>query len=138
MTTGSWVAGPSTSTTRTDSAAAKKMRGKYLNGVSIDADSVKDSDVELIYAQPDPDASDEQQLIEMIAGAAPEKTIFHKGRVRGATLVNLPAFVDATLELTGDLSMLDEQPLTAGRRGAYDDISHEPQDTGHHRSRVER
>jgi hypothetical protein len=94
-------------------AAARKMRGKYLNGVSIDADSVKDSDVELIYAQPDPNASDEQQLIEMIAGAAPEKTIFHKGRVRGATLVNLPAFVDATLELTGDLSMLDEQPLTA-------------------------
>lgn len=88
--------------------AARKMKNKYLNGVSIDADSVKESDVELVYAQPDLDATEEEQLIEMLSGAAPEKTIFHKGRVRGATLVNLPAFVEASLELTGDLSMLDE------------------------------
>jgi hypothetical protein len=111
--------------------AARKMKGKYLNGVSIDADSVKESDVELVFAQPDPSMSEEQQLIEMMAGAAPEKTIFHKGRVRGATLVNLPAFVGASLELTGDLSMLDEEPLTAAGgkvrryirdlRGRFDD-----------------
>lgn len=93
--------------------AARKMKNKYLNGVSIDADSVKESDVELVYAQPDPNATEEQELIEMLSDAAPEKTIFHKGRVRGATLVNLPAFVGASLELTGDLSMLDELPMIA-------------------------
>jgi hypothetical protein len=110
--------------------AARKMKNKYLNGVSIDADSVKNADIELVFAQPDPNATEEEQLIEMMSGAPPEKTIFHRGRVRGATLVNLPAFVGASLELTGDLTMLDEQPLTAAggvrkyirdRLGRFDD-----------------
>lgn len=96
--------------------AARKMRGKYLRGVSIDADSVKETDVELVYAQPDPSITEEAQLIEMIAGSAPELTIFHNGRVRGATLVNLPAFVGASLNLTGDLSMLDDSMVATGNR----------------------
>lgn len=120
--------------------AARKMKNKYLNGVSIDADSVKNADVELIYAQPDPNATEEEQLLEVMMGAPPEKTIFHRGRVRGATLVNLPAFVGASLELTGDLSMLDEQPLTAtgGKvrryvrdiRGRFDDDPSKGNDEG--------
>ena len=93
--------------------AARKMKNKYLNGVSIDADSVKESDIELIYAQPEPGATEEEQLLEMMMGAPPDKTIFHRGRIRAATLVNVPAFVGASLELTGDLSMLDETVITA-------------------------
>lgn len=119
--------------------AAKKMKGKYLNGVSIDADSVKETDVELIYAQPEPGATEEEQLLEMMMGAAPDKTIFHRGRIRAATLVNVPAFVGASLELTGDLSMLDEDVVTAAGgvrkyirdlRGRFDDDPTKGNDNG--------
>jgi hypothetical protein len=86
--------------------AARKMKGKYLRGVSIDADSVKDSDVELVYAQPDPGLDEDANALQALF-ANPELTIFHTGRVRGATLVNLPAFVEASLNLIGDTSILD-------------------------------
>ena len=86
--------------------AARKMKGRYLNGVSIDADSVKDTDIELVFAEPDPAASEVEQVMSQLA-ANPQLTIFHSGRMRGATLVNLPAFVEASLTLVGDTSALD-------------------------------
>ena len=87
-------------------------------GVSVDVDKVKDADVEMIYAD------------EEAAGgfmAKPETTIFHRGRIRGATLVAFPAFVEAKLHFTnqvltadGDCGCEDEayefdadEPLTA-------------------------
>jgi hypothetical protein len=63
-------------------------------GVSVDVDKVKDADVEMIYAD------------EEAAGgfmAKPETTIFHRGRIRGATLVAFPAFVEAKLHFTNQV-----------------------------------
>lgn len=59
-------------------------------GVSVDVDKVKDADVEMVFAEDD-------------AGgfmAKPELTVFHRGRIRGATLVAFPAFVEAKLAFT--------------------------------------
>jgi len=65
-----------------------------VGGVSVDVDKVKDADVELVFA----DAEDGGNPF-----AKPETTIFHRGRVRGATLVPFPAFVEAKLKFTGAL-----------------------------------
>jgi hypothetical protein len=61
-------------------------------GVSVDVDRVKDADVEMVYAD---DESGEGGMF-----AKPETTIFHRGRIRGATLVAFPAFVEAKLAFT--------------------------------------
>lgn len=59
-------------------------------GVSVDVDSVKDADVEMVY--------------EAEAGlmSKPSMTIFNRGRIRGATLVAFPAFVEAKLNFVGE------------------------------------
>ncbi len=70
--------------------AARRMRDNFLNGISIDPDDISDSDVELIF--PEGDGEDDEMAMFF---AAPELTIFHAGRVRGATLCDIPAFKDA-------------------------------------------
>lgn len=85
-------------------------------GVSVDVDKVKDADVEMIYAD------------EEAAGgfmAKPETTIFHRGRIRGATLVAFPAFVEAKLHFDNQVTTAsadvdcgcdevdEDEPLTA-------------------------
>lgn len=60
-------------------------------GVSVDVDKVKDADVEMVFAE-----SDGAPNIM----AKPELTVFHRGRIRGATLVAFPAFVEAKLSFT--------------------------------------
>lgn len=70
--------------------AHRLMKEKRFNGVSVDVDSVKNADVELVY----------EDGVEAAGGmAAPSMQIYHKGRIRGATLVAFPAFVEASLEL---------------------------------------
>lgn len=63
-------------------------------GVSVDVDKVKDADVEMVYADSEQGAN---------PFAKPETTIFHRGRVRGATLVAFPAFVEAKLKFTNQV-----------------------------------
>lgn len=84
-------------------------------GVSVDVDNVKDADVEMVFA--DDESGDGSNMF-----AKPETTIFHRGRIRGATLVAFPAFVEAKLAFTGDVLTasgescgcdLDEDPLVA-------------------------
>lgn len=76
-----------------------KVKGGFLRGVSIDADSIGDADVEMVW--PD-DANegmeDEGDIFEMLF-AQPEKMIFHAGRIRAATLVDIPAFAEAYVAL---------------------------------------
>ncbi len=67
----------------------------FLRGISVDPDSIKDADVELIF--PEGDGSEEDELMMMFA--APELMVFHAGRLRAATLVNIPAFVEAQIWL---------------------------------------
>lgn len=78
--------------------AHAKIKGQYLRGVSVDVDSIKDADMELIWAEPDPDGeNDPDPFAQMFA--APEKVVFHKGRIRAATLVDIPAFAEAYIAL---------------------------------------
>jgi len=65
-----------------------------VGGVSVDVDKVKDADVEMVFA----DSEDGSNPF-----AKPETTIFHRGRIRGATMVPFPAFVEAKLRFTGAL-----------------------------------
>ncbi|MDT0387819.1 hypothetical protein [Streptomyces dubilierae] len=81
-----------------------KIEGKFLRGVSIDADSISDADVEFVWPE-DVNAGtgdEEDDIFEMLF-AQPEKVIFHGGRIRAATLVDIPAFAEAYIAL------LDEQ-----------------------------
>jgi hypothetical protein len=85
--------------------AYDKLKGEFLRGVSIDADSIADADVEFVWPE-DVNAGmedgGEDDLFEMLF-AQPEKVIFHGGRIRAATLVDIPAFAEAYIAL------LDEQ-----------------------------
>jgi hypothetical protein len=83
-----------------------KIEGKFLRGVSIDADSIADADVEFVWPEDvnagTSEGDGEDDLFEMLF-AQPEKVIFHGGRIRAATLVDIPAFAEAYIAL------LDEQ-----------------------------
>lgn len=98
--------------------AYRQVKECFMKGVSVDVDSVKDSDVEFVYpvddtASEDGDAAaaDEDSLM-MLFGPPPEKQIFHAGRIRGATLVALPAFVEA------QITLVDQQPALTASAGS--------------------
>lgn len=75
-----------------------KIEGKFLRGVSVDVDSVKGADMELVWPdQPDGDGGDPDPFMQLFA--EPEKVVFHKGRIRAATLVDIPAFAEAYIAL---------------------------------------
>jgi hypothetical protein len=76
------------------------MSLEYLNGVSVDVDKVKDADVIHKFAEN--------------AGPMdkPIMTVFQRGRVRGATLVAFPAFVEAQIYLTGDIMTASSHTIT--------------------------
>lgn len=79
----------------------RKIEGKFLRGISVDVDSVKDADMELIWPDHDPDGDgDPDPFAQMFA--SPEKVVFHKGRIRAATLVDIPAFAEAYVALLGE------------------------------------
>lgn len=76
------------------------IKGEFIRGVSIDADSIADADVEFVWPE-DVNAGTEEgddDLFEMLF-AQPEKVIFHGGRIRAATLVDIPAFSEAYVAL---------------------------------------
>lgn len=90
---------------KSDSPVTEQMLHGMAGGVSVDVDSVKDTDVELVYANdPSQEEVKESDGVAMLFGPPPEKVVFHRGRIRGATLVALPAFVEARLELVDDLA----------------------------------
>lgn len=94
-----------------------KIKGKFLRGVSIDADSIADADVEFVWPE-DVNAGTEEagedDLFEMLF-AQPEKVIFHGGRIRAATLVDIPAFAEAYIALLDEQGAVvaGGQPVTA-------------------------
>lgn len=93
-----------------------KIEGKFLRGVSIDADSIADADVEFVWPE-DVNAGTEEggedDLFEMLF-AQPEKVIFHGGRIRAATLVDIPAFAEAYIALLDEAGAIvaGGQPVT--------------------------
>ena len=96
--------------------AHAKIEGKFLRGVSIDADSIGDADVEFVWPE-DVNAGTEDgddDLFEMLF-AQPEKVIFHGGRIRAATLVDIPAFAEAYIALLDEAGAIvaGGQPIGA-------------------------
>ncbi|MDX3314639.1 hypothetical protein P1S61_37430 [Streptomyces sp. ME08-AFT2] len=93
-----------------------KIEGKFLRGVSIDADSIG-ADVEYVWPE-DVNAGTEEagddDLFEILL-AQPEKVIFHSGRIRAATLVDIPAFAEAYIALLDEQGAVvaGGQPVTA-------------------------
>jgi 2'-5' RNA ligase len=71
--------------------AFRQVRDGFAGGISIDPDQITDADIELEFALGD-DPND--------MTAKPTKTVFHSGRLRGATLVAFPALVEASIKLT--------------------------------------
>lgn len=63
------------------------MSEHYLNGVSVDVDKVNHAAIQTVMA-------DDGTVL---------RTEFSRGRIRGATLVAFPAFVEASIQLTGDV-----------------------------------
>lgn len=89
----------------------RRMSRGFLESNSVDVDSVKDADVEMRYPEvsvvTDDDGSDDGDDGGVrTLFSPPELTVFRKGRVRGTTLVEFPAFVEATLGLTDTTSEL--------------------------------
>lgn len=85
--------------------AFRQVDSGFLKGVSVDVDSVKDADVEYVFPNEDGTedsitdmTGDGDDIMDMLF-ATPDKMIFHRGRIRGATLVSLPAFVEAQIQL---------------------------------------
>lgn len=96
--------------------ALRMVRDQFMNGVSVDVDSIKDSDVELVF--PEGDGGDDE-LMDIFA--MPELTIFHAGRIRGATIVAIPAFVEATIQLGAPpAGITTAAPMTSGTGYALD------------------
>lgn len=80
--------------------AYDKIKGQFLRGVSVDVDSIKDADMELVWPT-DPDEDGEGDPFAQLF-ASPEKVVFNKGRIRAATLVDIPAFAEAYIALLGE------------------------------------
>lgn len=78
--------------------AHNKIEGKFLRGVSVDVDSIKDADMELVWPEQPAGAEDDTDPFAQMF-ASPEKVVFHKGRIRAATLVDIPAFAEAYIAL---------------------------------------
>ena len=78
--------------------AYRQVEAKFLRGVSGDVDKVKNADVEMIFPKVTGDETDED-IAKLFSD--PEVTVFHNGRLRGATLVQFPAFVEASISLDG-------------------------------------
>lgn len=76
---------------------ARRMKDNFAGGISIDADDIQDADVEFVWSE-DPDGHDEDDPLVMLFGR-PEKVIYHGGRVRAATICDIPAFVEARIQL---------------------------------------
>lgn len=81
-----------------DAKVTEQMRLGVAGGVSVDVDSVKNVDVEFVYSDEAAGAEKKDDILALLA-PKPDKMIFHRGRLRGATLVALPAFVQARLRL---------------------------------------
>lgn len=79
-----------------------KVKNQMLRGVSIDADSISDPDIEFVWPDNPNEGEDEEADIFAMLFAQPEKVIFHGGRISAATLCDIPAFAEAYVALTDD------------------------------------
>lgn len=78
----------------------RRMRDGFAGGISIDADDIADADVEVVWPE-SPDGAAADSSLKLLFGK-PEKLIYNGGRVRAATIVDIPAFVEARIGLIGN------------------------------------
>jgi len=88
----------------------RRLGNGFAGGISIDADDISDADVEFVWAD-EPDGTDEDDPLKLLFDT-PKKMIFHAGRIRAATLVDIPAFVEARIQLGTRETAIEE--LVAG------------------------
>jgi 2'-5' RNA ligase len=89
---------------------ARKVDEGFLKGVSVDVDDYA-ADMEFVWPEEaEGSESEEATGLEQILFGRPEKVIYHKGRVRGAAVVTIPAFVEGIIRLVKE----DEEGLAAG------------------------
>lgn len=86
---------------------ARRLKDDFAGGISIDADDIQDADVEFVWSE-DADGPTDDDPLALLFGR-PEKMIYHGGRVRAATLCDIPAFVEARIQL----GTLDDTALVA-------------------------
>lgn len=100
--------------------AYQLVDGKFLKGISIDADDISDSDMEVIWPENDSeDSEDDESILDLLFGI-PEKIIFHAGRIRAATLCDIPAFVEAYISVREvECTQLEESAIIASAVGAH-------------------
>jgi hypothetical protein len=78
--------------------AFELVQGGFLRGISVDVDDIADADVELIWPDSGPEGNESDDLFDSLF-SAPECVTFHAGRIRAATLCDIPAFVEAEIAL---------------------------------------
>lgn len=100
----------------------RRLNDGFAGGISIDADDIAEADVEAIW--PEGPAGGDDDALRLLF-AKPEKIVYHGGRIRAATLVDIPAFVDAKIALVGDgidalaASLASVPALTLGAVGTH-------------------
>lgn len=87
----------------------RRMRAGTAGGVSIVADDPESAEVEYVYPDGCEDLEnktieeiDEMPMEELNRCMMPEYVVFHSGRIRALTLVDTPAFVEASISLVED------------------------------------
>jgi hypothetical protein len=96
----------------------RRLKDGFAGGISIDADDIAAPDIEVVWPET-PDAPSEDANPLMLLFGSPEKVVYHAGRIRAATLVDIPAFVEARIALAGDDAgavALAPAVVTASRR----------------------
>lgn len=90
---------------------SRRLDENFAGGISIDADNIAQPDIEVVWPEsPDGEARDDESNQLMMLFGQPEKIIFHGGRVRAATVVDIPAFVEARIALTSN----DSNTISSG------------------------
>lgn len=93
--------------------AYRRFKAGFMSGNSVDVDSVKDSNIEFRYADSTTAADGTASPFPVMT--KPELTIYNKGRIRGTTLVEYPAFTEARLSLMDDVTadaIMNMQPAS--------------------------
>jgi len=91
--------------TNPDAVEARRMvQTGMKRWVSVDADDIEESDVELVFP---PEAEMDDELGMMLA--MPEKELYHHARIAALTMVQIPAFQEAVIE---DINM--DTPAATG------------------------
>lgn len=87
--------------------AHRQVEAGVLRGVSVDVDSVKNSDIEYTFDEDIDSMSDEDDMMLNMLFGEPTLMTINKGRIRGATLTPMPAFIEAEFALGDHLFMSD-------------------------------